>query len=270
MSKKLKLLAVFAHPDDESMGTGGVLAKYASEGVETYLICATRGERGWFGSDETNPGFERLGLIRTKELEAAGKILGLKEIHFLDYIDGDLDQADHNDAAGKIAAHIRAIKPQVIITFAHDGSYGHPDHIAISQFTTAAIIQAADASFVDSSNNSPHRVSKLYYFVDSEAFADAFIKYMGEIEFPVDDQVRGEAAWKDWMITTRVDISSHWKTVWDAISCHQSQLPSLGPMLDLPEDEIRKLLILQGTFYRVFSFVNGGRMSETDLFEGLR
>ena len=61
------------------------------------------------------------------------------------------------------------------------------------------------------------------------------MKYMGEIEFPVDDQIRGEAAWKDWMITTRIDISSHWKTVWQAILCHKSQLPSLGPLLELPE-----------------------------------
>jgi LmbE family N-acetylglucosaminyl deacetylase len=147
MNDKLKLLAVFAHPDDESMGLGGTLAKYSAEGVETYLVTATRGERGWFGSEETNPGFERLGEIRTQELEAAGKVLGLKEINFLNYIDGDLDQADPMEAIGRIVTHIRRIKPQVIVTFAHDGNYGHPDHIAISQFTNAGIVCAAALEF---------------------------------------------------------------------------------------------------------------------------
>jgi len=266
----LKLLAVFAHPDDESMGIGGTLAKYAAEGVEIYLVCATRGERGWWGPEGTDPGLERVGEIRTKELEAAGKVLGLKEIHFLNYIDGDLDQANPEEAIRKVAAHIRRIKPQVMITFAHDGNYGHPDHIAISQFTNAAVVCAADAGYVDADNGSPHRVAKLYYFVDSEKFADLIMKYIGEIEFPVDHQVRGEAAWKDWMITTQIDLSSTWKTTWEAIACHQSQLPSLGPLVDLSEDEIREFLVLQGTFYRVFSLVNGGRKMETDLFEGLR
>jgi hypothetical protein len=110
----------------------------------------------------------------------------------------------------------------------------------------------------------------LYYFVDSEEIADAFRRYMGAIEFPVDGQMRGEAPWKDWMITTRLDLSSSWRIGWEAIKRHQSQLPSLGPLLELPEEEVRRLLVLQGTFYRAFSLVNGGRRLETDLFEGLR
>lgn len=267
---ELRLLAVFAHPDDESMGIGGTLAKYSAEGAGTYLVCATRGERGWFGDEESNPGFERLAEIRTKELEAAGKVLGLKEISFLNYIDGDLDQANPGEAIGRIAAHIRRIKPQVVVTFSHDGNYGHPDHIAISQFTNAAVVCAADANYVDVENRPPHCISKLYYFVDSEAIANLFMKYLGKIEFPVDGQIRGESPWKDWMITTRIDLSATWKIAWEAISCHQSQLPSLGPLVDLPEEEIRRLLMLQGTFYRAFSVVNGGRKVETDLFEGLR
>lgn len=270
MTDKLKLLAVFAHPDDESMGLSGTLAKYAAEGIETYLLCATRGERGWWESEGPNPGFEGVAKIRTKELENAGKVLGLKEIHFLNYIDGDLDQAKHEEIIGKIVTHLRQIKPHVVVTFAHDGSYGHPDHIAISQFATAALVCAADASYRDAENLSPHRAAKLYYFVDSEEIANLFTKYLGPIEFPVDDQMRGESPWKDWMITTRVDVSSHWKTAWEAILCHKSQLPSLSPLIGLPEDEIRTLLTLQGTFYRAMSLVNGGRKVESDLFEGLR
>jgi LmbE family N-acetylglucosaminyl deacetylase len=270
MTENLKLLAVLAHPDDESMGIGGALAKYAAEGVETRLVCATRGERGWFGPEEANPGFARLAEIRTQELDAAGKVLGLKEINFLNYVDGDLDRANPEDVIGKIVAHIRRIKPQVVVTFPHDGNYGHPDHIAISQFTHAAIVCAADTTFNDPEERSPHRVSKLYYVVDSEEMAMVLKKYLGDIEFFVDGQARGESPWKDWMITTRVDLSSAWKTAWDAILCHRSQLPSIAPLLDLAEDEVRRLLTLQGTFYRAYSLVNGGRERETDLFEGLR
>jgi LmbE family N-acetylglucosaminyl deacetylase len=186
------------------------------------------------------------------------------------YIDGDLDRALPKEAIGKIVTHLRRIQPQVVVTFAHDGAYGHPDHIAISQFTNAAVVCAADSNYVDADKQPPHRVSKLYYFVDTEEIANLYEKHFGAIEFPVDDHVRGEAPWKDWMITTRVDVSSGWKKAWEAILCHKSQLPSLGPLLDLPEEEIQKLLTLQGTFYRVFSLVNGGRKMETDLFDGLR
>ena len=162
MTEKLKLLAVLAHPDDESMGLGGALAKYAADGIETYLVCATRGERGWWDSEGPNPGLEGVGRVRTLELENAGKVLGLKEIHFLNYIDGDLDQAHPIQAVERIVPHIRRIKPHVVVTFSHDGGYGHPDHISISQFTNAAIVCAADASYVDAEKQSSHRVSKLY------------------------------------------------------------------------------------------------------------
>lgn len=86
MSKELKLMCILGHPDDESLGTGGILAKYASQGVETYLVTATRGERGWFGVPEENPGLKELGCIRERELRGAAEVLGLQEVNFLDYI----------------------------------------------------------------------------------------------------------------------------------------------------------------------------------------
>jgi len=266
----LRLLAVFAHPDDESMGMGGTLAKYSAGGVETYLVCASRGERGWFGPEEQNPGLERLGQLREKELACAGEVLGLKEIHYLGYVDGEVDQADAPEAIGKIAAHIRRIKPQVVVTFPPDGNYGHPDHIAVGQFTSAAIVCAADSGFIDPANQRPHRVSKQYYMVDSEDFVNVIASKLGDITFEVDGQIRGEVAWKEWAITTRIDVSAYSRTAWKAIQCHQSQLASLGPLVDMPEDEICAILNMQGAFYRAFSLVNGGRKVETDLFEGLR
>jgi LmbE family N-acetylglucosaminyl deacetylase len=266
----LRLQAIFAHPDDESMGFGGTLAKYSAEGVETYLVCGTRGERGWFGPEEQNPGWERLGQLRTDELQRAGEKLGLREVNFLGYIDGDFDKAAPDDVIGKIVAHIRRIKPQVVVTFSPDGGYGHPDHIASSQFASAAIVCAADSNYIDPEGRPQHRVSKLYYMVDSEAFVNQIVPAMGDMAFKVDDQTRCEVAWKEWAITTRVDVSKHTKAAWEAIKYHQSQLATLGPLADLPEENIHYILSLQGTFYRVYSLVNGGRKIETDLFEGLR
>lgn len=268
--ESLKLLAAFAHPDDESMGMGGTLAKYSAEGVEIHLICASRGERGWFGPDEQNPGLSILGQTRTRELDNAVKELGLKGLYFLDYIDGEVDKADHAEAISKIVTHIRRIKPQVVVTFPPDGNYGHPDHIAIGQFTSAAIVCAADTSYQDVEKLPAHCVSKFYYMVDSENLINLIAPFMGDMTFHVDDQVRGEFPWKDWMVTTRIDMAEHCNAAWRAIQCHQSQLPSIGALAEMPEDSAASVLAMQGTFYRAFSLVNGGRTVETDMFEGLR
>jgi LmbE family N-acetylglucosaminyl deacetylase len=264
-----RLLVSFAHPDDESMGMGGTLAKYSAQGAETYCLCATRGEKGWFGPEEKNPGPERLGQIRTKELEGAVRKLGMAGLEFLGYIDGEVDQANPAEIIGKIVLHIRSIRPQVVVTFPPDGNYGHPDHIAIGQFTTAAIVCAADASYKDAESLPAYRVQKLYYMVDSENFINLVAPYMQDMSFPVDDQLRGEVAWKEWMITTRIDMAEYCHTAWRAIQCHQSQLPSLGALAEMHEDAAAAVLAMQGTFYRAFSLVNGGRKLETDLFEGI-
>ncbi len=266
----LKLLVIFAHPDDESMGMGGALAKYSAQGVETYCVCASRGERGWCGPEEQNPGLQVLGKIREKELIAAVKELDMKALHFLDYIDGEVDQADHYEAIGKIVTHIRRIQPQVVVTFPPVGNYGHPDHIAMGQFTSAAIVCAADASYQDPANLPAHRVSKLYYMVDSEKFVNLIAPFMGEMTFPVGDEIRGEVAWKEWMVTTRIDMAEYCHAAWRAIQCHRSQLSSLGMLAEMNEDAAVAVLAMQGTLYRAFSLVNGGRKLETDLFEGIK
>jgi LmbE family N-acetylglucosaminyl deacetylase len=266
----LRLLAVLAHPDDESMGMGGTLAKYSAGGVETHLVCATRGERGWFGDPDSHPGFDALAKTRTLELENAVKELGMKSLNFLNYIDGDLDQANHAEVIQKIVTHIRRIRPQVVVTFSPDGGYGHPDHIAIGQFTSAALVCAADSSYADLENLPAQRVSKLYYMVDGENFVNLIAPFMGDMTFPVDDQLRSEIAWQEWMITTRIDMAEHCHAAWRAIQCHQSQLATLGALAEMHEDAAVAVLAMQGTFYRAYSLVNGGRKSETDFFEGLR
>jgi len=269
MNETLKLLAVFPHPDDETLGLGSTFARYASEGVETYLVCATRGERGWFESEGPNPGPEGLARIREAELHCAAERLGLHEVCFLDYIDGDVDQADVKEIIAKIVAHVRRIQPQVVVTFSPDGAYGHPDHIALAQFTHAALVCAADASFADEANRAVHRVSKLYYMVDSIDVVHAANEAFGGLSLDVDGVMRHHVGWQDWQITTWLDNKKHMGKVRDAIQCHKSQLPGYGPIGQWSVDEVANVFGM-GYFYRAFSMVNGGRKVEYDLFEGLR
>src|SRR6266496_2552540 len=106
MADTLKLMAILAHPDDESLGSGGILAKYAAEGIETSLVTATRGERGWFGDERENPGVEALGQIREAELRAAATVLGIGSVNFLNYIDSELDQVHPSEVVAQIAGHL--------------------------------------------------------------------------------------------------------------------------------------------------------------------
>ncbi len=266
----LRLLFCFAHPDDESMGAGAIIAKYVAEGVDVYLVCATRGERGWQGDEKDHPGLEGLGKIRTDELMNAAEVLGLREVNFLDYVDGDLDKANHAEAVNKIATHIRRIQPQVIVTFGPDGAYGHPDHIAISQFTSAAVVVAADSGYTDLLNQSPHRVAKLYYQVDPKSFVEMLHSWGFDLTFDVDGATRRHIGWEEWMITTHLDLGEHWRTAREAVSCHTSQLVGWKHLLDAMTDDMHRLTWSQSTLYRAYSSVNGGRKVETDLFEGLR
>src|ERR1700740_3333988 len=151
-----RLMAVLAHPDDESLGVGATLAKYASDGVEVFLLTATRGDGGRYRSyrpgDAGHPGPSALAGIREGELRAAALVLGVRDVALLDYRDGHLDRANPKDAMAAIAEHLRRVQPDVVITFGPDGAYGHPDHVAISQLTAGAIIAGAAPS-----------ISKLYY-----------------------------------------------------------------------------------------------------------
>ncbi len=265
----LRLMCILAHPDDESLGTGGILARYAAEGVETYLITATRGERGWFGEEKDYPGPEALGKIREAELLAAAKVLGLREVFFLDYIDGDLDQVHPAEATSKIVNLVRRVKPQVVVTFGPEGAYGHPDHIAISQFALAAIIAAADSHYPGPGSAAAHRVSKFYYMEETRALLDVYQSVFGDMVMRIDGVERRAPGWPPWMLTTQVNSEAYWPTVWQAVKCHRSQLAAYGKLEQVTEAQ-HKVLWGNRSFYRAFSLVNGGRALEQDLFEGLR
>jgi LmbE family N-acetylglucosaminyl deacetylase len=269
----LRLMCVLAHPDDESLGTGGTLAKYAAEGVATYVVTATRGERGRFGDSPESPGPDVVGPARQAELFAAARELGVREVNLLGHPDGALDAADTTAAIAQIVAHLRRVRPQVVVTFGADGAYGHPDHIAISQLTTTAIVCAADPSYgtgaTGPATTEPHRVSKLYFIAWSAAKWTAYQAALRKLVVKVDGEERQAVAWPGWAITTVIDTSLVWPTVWRAVSCHRSQMTIYRKLEDLSEEHQRSLWGTQ-EFYRVFSTVNGGRARESDLFEGLR
>ena len=186
--KKKVLLAVLAHPDDETFGTGGSLALYASEGVDVHLVCATRGEVG-----EVDPAllsdFGSIAELRENELRCAAGYLGLTGVHFLDYRDSGmagspenhhpqaLAAADQEKVVGDIVHYIRLLQPQVVITFDPIGGYMHPDHLAIHKATDKAFYAAADPAMY------PHdlaewQAQKLYYHTFPRGFLRVLVWLM--------------------------------------------------------------------------------------------
>jgi LmbE family N-acetylglucosaminyl deacetylase len=268
-------MAVLAHPDDESLGVGGTLAKYAAEGVETVLVTSTLGQRGRYRGHppghELHPGVAALAAIREAELRAAAAVLGVGELILLGYGDQELDRADPREALGRIAQAIRRARPHVIVTFGPDGAYGHPDHVAISQLTTAGIVAAADTSFAAGHGPTlePHAVSKLYYLAMPEHAWAAYQAAFKRLVSVVDGVARRAVPWPDWAVTTVIDTRGAWEVVWRAVSCHESQVAGYARLKELSPEHHEALWGRQ-SFYRAFSTVNGGRPCETDLFEGLR
>ncbi|MCK6585631.1 MAG: PIG-L family deacetylase [Candidatus Omnitrophica bacterium] len=183
-----KVLAVLAHPDDESFGLGGTLALYARQGYETYYVCATRGEAGTV-DEEHLKGFKDTAEMRTDELMRAARELGLKEVHFLGYRDSGMpgmEANQHPDAqinhpieevAGRVVKHIRAIKPDVVITFDPIGGYKHPDHIHIHKATVLAFANADDETFYPE-HGEGFKPKALYFQVFPRGFLKAMTRLM--------------------------------------------------------------------------------------------
>jgi len=156
MTPKPVLLAVLAHPDDESFGMGGTLALYASRGADVHLVCATRGEVGEM-APEYMEGFASIADRRESELRCAAGILGLAGVHFLDYRDSGMPGSPDNshpkalaaqpleDVAENVLCYLRDLHPQVVLTFDPIGGYRHPDHIAIQRATVRAFEMALAA-----------------------------------------------------------------------------------------------------------------------------
>jgi len=171
--RQLRLLAVTAHPDDESFGPGGTLALYAMRGVAVHLVCATRGEVG-SAPAELMAGYASLADLRETELRCAAAHLGLASLTLLDYRDSGmpgtednrhpraLAAADVHEVGSRLAQLIRQLRPQVVITSDPLGGYGHPDHIAVNRATLCAFDLAADPS-QDLGGLPAYAPQKLYY-----------------------------------------------------------------------------------------------------------
>ncbi|HEX2195350.1 MAG TPA: PIG-L family deacetylase [Actinomycetota bacterium] len=130
------ILGVWAHPDDETYLSGGIMALAARAGQRVVCVTATRGEKG--SQDEARWPSATIGSVREKELESALAVLGVTEHHWLGYVDGECDQVDDAEATERLARIVAAVSPDTVLTFGPDGQTGHPDHLAVHRWVDAA------------------------------------------------------------------------------------------------------------------------------------
>jgi LmbE family N-acetylglucosaminyl deacetylase len=285
--RRLTLMAVFAHPDDESFGTGGTLALYGADPeVRVVLVCATRGEAG----EISNPALatpDRLGEVREAELRCACQTLGIDTLHLLGYRDsgmagspentapGALAAADFDEVVGKIAAHIRRDRPDVVVTFDENGGYGHPDHIAVHHHTTAAVEAAADPNrYPDQIEGglAAHQAAKLYYTAIPRRFFRAVAAKMQElgVEIPERYLHRLDGPWglPDEACTTDVPVLDFWGAKQAAVQCHATQLNPDSIFALLPPEIMHELQAWE--CFQLAESLVGDDEGVHDLFAGLR
>jgi LmbE family N-acetylglucosaminyl deacetylase len=204
----MRLLAVLAHPDDESMGTGGTLYRHATAGVDVHLLCVTRGGEGWQGKP---PGAtkEDLPRIRTRELEEAGKALGLAAVELWDYPDGEVGDCDQAKITSRIAESIRSLARAAVLGWGPDGGYGHPDHIHVGACTDAAVASIDD-----------DRRPALYHMAFDEQLAQA---YREVIALAGEDEGLPVVSFPDVGPVFELDARELQMKV-QAIDCHESQV----------------------------------------------
>ena len=265
------LMVITAHPDDETLGFGGAIARYASEGVDISLVTATRGERGrWRGiapDSAGHPGAPALARMREAELRQAAAVLGVRTVDVLGYPDGHLDQVDPRRIVSALVGHIRRARPEVVLTFGPDGAYGHPDHIAVSQSALAAVLAASDSTQGED-GHAAHAVSKVYFLAWPASTWAVYQTAFKRLTSTVDGVERQAVPWPDWAITTTIDSRRVAPRVHEAVLCHASQTSAYQGLLDLSSHTLEQLWGQQ-SLYRALSTVNGGRATERDLFEGL-
>ncbi len=196
-----RVLLIFAHPDDESFIIGGSIAKMAHEGAEIHLMTATKGEAGkTAGLCEQGS----LGVLREKELEKASRILGIKELAFLGYLDKEVAAAPAARIIEQLVRKIREFRPHLVLTFGPDGASGHRDHRAIHYWTKAAVKLAGEA--VEEEWGHPYRLPRLCYVVAA---------------WRTDRQGRNHTDYT-------IDIK-HWSGIkWRAIEQHKTQVFSIN------------------------------------------
>lgn len=283
-----RLLVVLAHPDDETFGMGSTLARYVAEGVEVHYACATRGEVG-----EVDPellrGYADLAALRTAELTTAARELGLTAVHFLGYRDSGMPGSPENEhpralvqaplakVAEQIVGLIRAIRPQVIVTFNSYGGYGHPDHIAIHRATLAAFGAAGDPQqYADlgADGLAAWEPQKLYFHTFSAANLRWILR--GIRLFGKDPRRFGQngdidlvrAVEQSGRITTPLDNRAYAPVKERASAAHRSQGGGMAFFGRLPR-RLRHRFLGTEEFARIVPPAPPGTPLEADLFAGV-
>ena len=280
------LVITGAHPDDESFGAGATLAYYVQKGVKVYYICATRGEAGEVAPDMLK-GYSNIAQLRTYETECAANALGLQRVIFLGYRDSGMAGSPDNknplafvnapvdEIAKKITSHLRALRPQVIITSDPAGGYHHPDHITIHQATLKAFNACNDGTQYPDAGQ-PYQPQKLYYNVFHHTWMKMSImiwQLMGRDvhhfgrnkDIDLMDMLKDEFPVHCVIKLTKQAVETGNK----ASSCHASQLGGGGGPRRGLRDFVTKLFGYKATFMRAYPPAKRGR-KEKDLFEGVK
>jgi len=249
------ILAIFAHPDDESF-CAGTLARYVSEGASVGLVCATRGEVGEI-SDPALATPETLPQVREAELRCATRAIGIDDPIFLDYRDSGMagtPENQHPDAfinidpelvTGKLVRIIRERKPEVVITFDETGGYGHPDHIAVWRHTHAAVEAAADGGrFTDAGE--PWQVSRIAYGVFPRSFFMRMrekLVELGEDTTDLDEFFEMGLGFDDDQIDVTIDVADYLDRKFAATDCHKTQFGGDNNFFaKVGEEELRRMM----------------------------
>jgi LmbE family N-acetylglucosaminyl deacetylase len=269
------LLAVYAHPDDESFSVAGTFRRYHDEGVKTALICATAGEQGQI-SNPLLATHESLGQVREQELREACRIIGVQDLTLLGYHDGMLSSVDKTEAVGRIVYHIRRLRPQVVITFDANGDYGHPDHMVVHQLALAAFHKAGDP------NAYPDQLRQgLQTFAPSKRYAHSMPwSIMRKVYRMVKDGRPSSApggststipinqmGTPDTEITTWMPLEG-WQLAAKmmAIHTHRTQIDPAGPFYPFPSPAVREWLETER--FRLI-YPHNTCTGERDLFAGI-
>lgn len=264
------LLLVHAHPDDEAISTGGVIMKAKAHGHRVVLVTATRGEAGEIYNMDPKETRPRLAMIRSEELKAAGDVLGVDRIEFLGYRDsGMVDTPDNKDprsfhqarldeAAGRLAVFLREERPDIVVTYAEDGQYGHPDHIKAHFVTVAAL------DVLQKEGWSP---AKLYYVAIPRSTMEEFAK-----QFP--DQAERQAKQNiriigtpDDLVTTRIDVHDYVDQKRKAFEAHVSQNDPDSWFATMADQLLE--LALGTEYYQLARGKADSEVPESDLFAGI-
>ena len=301
-SHRLTLMTVHAHPDDETIGTGGSMAKAVAAGHRVVLVTCTRGELGEIVVPEmdTPDNHRRLGEIRAGELERAMGVLGVTEWENLGYhdsgmmgADGNRDprcfwQADIDDAARRLTWLVRRYQPDVLTTYNDFGGYGHPDHIRTHDVSIRAFERAGDAAWYpeqfEEPGLAPWSPSKLYeqqtITASMRAKMESLMAELGRKSFwsPPDDATPEQVAEMeafaakmlvpDELVTTWIDIAGPpLQAKWDAIHEHVTQISDESPFMLLGLDGWRESWAIEAYILRESRVETS--LPETDLFAGI-